>query len=1272
MLKKILFILVVLLINITLSFSQRGILGNQTITNLEEWVNTYTFLTANANAGATSITVDDNGMGGAFFSGPLDVGDLILVIQMQGVDMDVFTGAATAGNTFTFQNSWSGWGLGPNPEWDPSEYGQIFNYNNAGNFEYVEVAAVSGGNTIELNCALTKSYTASGHVQIVRVPRFENLTVQNGASIEAPLWDGETGGIVAIEVDQDLTLNGTGRIDVSEMGFRGGAAIASNTTSSNPGGPGYLGSYDSTEGSEKGEGIGGFHPEYDAIFSRYCRGALANGGGGANYHNAGGGGGSNVGVGTFTSSGVPDPGGTNQYAPAWNLDDPTLLTNPSPGGGRGGYSHAVVNNDPTVVEPNDNAWGGDYRRLSFGVGGHALTYDPDRIFMGGGGGGGHQNDGQGGDGGRGGGIIMLQVYGEISGNGSILANGENGGDATGPTPGFNTKTGDDGAGGAGAGGAIHISNNNTIPATIDIIAEGGEGGSQNLQLGFGASSQADGPGGGGAGGMVAFTNGTPNQSVAGGLAGTTNSNFVTNFPYNGATGGASGMDNLTVDFYDLLVENDTLCGGSTTTLSATVNGTLPGGAQVEWYDSPNGGSVVGTGTSFTTPSLTSTTSYYVGVCPGTFRKEVQVVVSPALTISGTEIIVDETCAGNDGSITGLTASGGTGILEFDWNGVTTPSEDLTNAVGGSYTLTVTDELGCTETEGPFVIAASPGPAINTSGIVITNESCNGNDGSITGITASGTGLTFEWNGLSSTSEDLTGVPGDDYTLVITDNNGCTSSAGPFTVGTAPGPSVDDSNISINDESCFEDDGSITGITATGSNLSYEWNGVSSPSADLIDAVADSYTLVVTDNTTGCSTTVGPYDIDFIPGPSIDENNLSIVDEACDQENGSITGLVASGSNISLEWNGNLVASEDITDLSSGDYTLVVTDDVGCTATSGPHDVENLPGPVVDLSNLTIQDESCFGNDGAVTGIDVSGSGLTYTWNGTDNTPTAEYSDLSAGTYVLQIEDENGCTAEAGPFEVEFNPGPSIDDTNLEVFDETCAGSDGAIIGLEVTGSGLVYEWNGTQTTSADLENVGVDSYSLEVTDENGCTANYGPINIGGVTPPVINAFQDTTIDAGETVDLSVEIAPNQSGATIEWFPADNLSCSDCPNPEASPTETTTYVVTVLSEEGCTLTDTVVVTIETTCGDVFVPTIFSPNNDGKNDALCVLGDCIETLQFSVYNRWGERVFYSESQEECWDGSFNGEQLNTGVFVYKVSGYLFDGTEFKDAGNVSIVK
>lgn len=91
-----------------------------------------------------------------------------------------------------------------------------------------------------------------------------------------------------------------------------------------------------------------------------------------------------------------------------------------------------------------------------------------------------------------------------------------------------------------------------------------------------------------------------------------------------------------------------------------------------------------------------------------------------------------------------------------------------------------------------------------------------------------------------------------------------------------------------------------------------------------------------------------------------------------------------------------------------------------------------------------------------------------------------------------------------------------------------------------------------------------------------------------------------------------------------------------------------------------------------CRDIFFPTIFSPNGDGLNDEQCVFGNCIKSLYWSVYNRWGEKVFETEDKNACWDGTFRGKPLNTGVYVYKLSAILNNGEIIKQNGNLTIVK
>ena len=91
-----------------------------------------------------------------------------------------------------------------------------------------------------------------------------------------------------------------------------------------------------------------------------------------------------------------------------------------------------------------------------------------------------------------------------------------------------------------------------------------------------------------------------------------------------------------------------------------------------------------------------------------------------------------------------------------------------------------------------------------------------------------------------------------------------------------------------------------------------------------------------------------------------------------------------------------------------------------------------------------------------------------------------------------------------------------------------------------------------------------------------------------------------------------------------------------------------------------------------CGDVFVPSAFSPNEDGENDILCVYSDCMENMTFAVYNRWGEKVYETNSMTICWDGTWKGKLLNPAVFAYTLEGSLINGELVQQKGNISLVR
>jgi hypothetical protein len=606
--------------------AQRGKEGTVVAPIGSSIVNTYTYLTANASAGTNTLTVNNNAMtGGAFGGSALAPGDLIMVIQLQGATMDIDVTPTTVwlGN-YTVPADYF---LPVFPAFfgvDPHKWGQVTNYNQSGYHERIEVLSVSGSNTIRTNCNLVNTYTSTGHVQIIRIPRYTNLTVNAGSTITTPLWNGNTGGVVALEVDGTFTLNGV--VSANATGFRGGELDpTSNSATGDPTEVRHLGSNLLNEGSRKGEGVGGYETEYAAVFSEYGIGAPANGGGGGGYQNTGGGGGSNVMVGgSYNGKGNPQG-----FVAIWNLETAGFGGSTSKGGGRGGYAYSNIDANETAIGPRNNAWGGDGRKTNGGFGGHPLPFVADRIWFGGGGGSGDQDSNEGGAGGAGGGIVFMNLYGPVAGTGTISANGEDGDNSnpSGASPtGGNPVRGEDGAGGGGAGGTIHIVNVLALPATFLLDARGGDGGDQVLSYLFGAPHQeAGGPGGSGSGGYVRITSGAPTRVLTAGANGTTNSTHMVNFPPNGATRGSDGFTALPANpAFNLTLNDITICSGATASLTATQFGAAAG--TVTWYDAMVGGSVVTTGLSYATPPLVSTTTYWVGVCPGSFREPVTVTV----------------------------------------------------------------------------------------------------------------------------------------------------------------------------------------------------------------------------------------------------------------------------------------------------------------------------------------------------------------------------------------------------------------------------------------------------------------------------------------------------------------------------------------------------------------------------------------------------------------------------------------------------------------------
>lgn len=668
-------------------YGQTGKDGKKIIVLPNTIVNEFTPLKINGNIGDNTITVANAALNAnGRFAGSLAVGDLLMIVQMQGASI----------NGAPADSSW----------------GVITNYNNCGLYEFQQVYAILNDTTIELDCGLQYNYTASGNTQAIRVPRYSSLRIDSGGVLTTDAWNGSVGGVLMVEVVDSTIVNTGGSISATGMGFRGGAT---ENVSTHPGSMGYA-STDSIDGGEKGESIAGYKRDYDIYGGAFSRGAPANGGGGGNSHNAGGGGGANAGIiPAYTGNGNPD-NSNPAWTAAWNMEYNGFANSTSSGGGKGGDTYGSTNQDALTLAPGDTLWGGDNRQKTGGKGGRPLDYSTGRLFLGGGGGAGDANNGCVGGSGRGGGLIYILSYGTISGNGSVTSHGADASNTTG--------AGIDASGGGGGGGTIILNAIISISG-VSAAANGGKGGDQ---IYFGKNPfESEGPGGGGGGGYIAISNGAISRTASFGNNGITTSPGVNEFPVNGATRGGAGFPNEKITNFFVLTVNDTVCPSEKALLSASIKGSPFPNTSIYWYDAIVGGNVLGSGPAFTTPPLTKTTTYFVGTCPGWKRDIAVASVRPS---SAANFTAPPVCMDNNSVFTQINP-GGAVNREWDFGdgspmdtsshplhkyktaGIFMASLKVKTAFGCTYILTDTVVVNAL----PTAMFTAPGVCLNNTTIL---------------------------------------------------------------------------------------------------------------------------------------------------------------------------------------------------------------------------------------------------------------------------------------------------------------------------------------------------------------------------------------------------------------------------------------------------------------------------------------------------------------------------------------------------------------------------
>ena len=705
-------------------------------------------------------------------------------------------------------------------------------------------------------------------------------------------------------------------------------------------------------------------------------------------------------------------------------------------------------------------------------------------------------------------------------------------------------------------------------------------------------------------------------------------------------------------------------------------------------------------------------------CSGTLEVTIDAPIPPMIT----ELEDDNVpCSGSvNGMLTVETADGGAPVTGVEWStGETTNT--ISDLVPGEYYVTVTAADGCTTVDTALVIAPQP---LTLADLQIEPTNCPGQgSGFISLILEGGTGpFSFNWvfpDG--STGPDQPTLTGDDivtgtYNVTVTEGLGCPGTLEVSAFVPEP-PGITATFDMIEPVSCFNYNGVPADGQATvtpfyeddpGNTQGQTWNitwfdspdspgetaeiylqenGVLTSTADNLER--DEQFVIISDGQ--CFDTVSVN----IPAPPPITATATTIGVSCfGDTDGSVTITGEGGTgDFSYIWSTGDTDVTTVEDLPPGEVSVTLIDENGCNF--GFITEVNEPAEFEVFSLLETRDSvSCFEGDDALLSVGTTGGNegpLTYEWEddiAEENESIA--TDVGPGSWSVTVTDVKGCTddftflvTQPDPITFEF----SFD--TIQCFGQEAEFRIDTVIGgtaddyIDYTYRLNINPINISVNTPLDIT---AGQYTVSVFDANECEV----VDSFTLTQPnelIVDLPETLEIELGDTMTQLFPTVINDFPLdSIIWTPMNgSLSNDTILNPFIlNSVDDQVYKLTLTDVNGCMGMDEVRVEIDRN-RNIFIPNVFSPNNDGYNDEFGVFGCLGVSLIRSgqVYDRWGGLVAsvpigglapecISPNGTVVWDGTFRGKPVDNGVYVYYIEVEFLDGTVLIYRGDVTVLR